>query len=181
MIAGKRCLGALEEIRNRVFRPWHFLAYNIIYFRAMGCQASTPVAETERSNNPARRTFGWKFDKVFLAFLHRMHNSVFFLFVGTAIHDHEVDLKSEGEKAKLVVEPGLLTAQIRRGKDGVRPGYASGGSSVASSFDEGSVDEEEVAFPHSTILGLSKLRDEMVAEGDLTKTVVRIEVRKGPR
>lgn len=73
----------------------------------------------------------------------------------------------------------------------VRPGYSSG----ASSFDgSGSavtmLDGVRVAeridvidspprrsASTSDVLGLSNLRKEMVADGDLTKTVVRIEVR----
>lgn len=39
------------------------------------------------------------------------------------------------------------------------------------------IDQELRVSKHSDILALSDLRQEMVAEGDLTKTVVRIEVR----
>ena len=70
----------------------------------------------------------------------------------------------------------------------VQPGYSSGASSFSGS-DAGSMDGDfenggysshtkalEVSR-HSDILDLSTMRQEMMAEGDLTKTVVRIEVR----
>jgi hypothetical protein len=71
----------------------------------------------------------------------------------------------------------------------VQPGYSSGASSYSGSdadWEDGENDGStllrshstlEVSSHHSDILDLSTLRKEMMAEGDLTKTVVRIEVR----
>jgi len=66
--------------------------------------------------------------------------------------------------------------QPKRGS--VAPGYSSGASSYEGSDEE---DDECDRFAidrsgHSDILALSALRQEMVEEGDITKTVVRIEV-----
>ena len=74
------------------------------------------------------------------------------------------------------------TTAERRNEFAIRPGYSSGASSYASSYD-GSVGGDDLedgdlkVSRHSDILALSDLRQEMVAEGDLTKCVVRIEVR----
>jgi hypothetical protein len=76
----------------------------------------------------------------------------------------------------------------------VQPGYSSGASSYSGSDGGSSMDGDYEygggenggsgysssrleASRHSDILDLSTLRQEMMAEGDLTKTVVRIEVR----
>jgi hypothetical protein len=71
----------------------------------------------------------------------------------------------------------------------VPQGYSSGASSFSgseASFDSDNEQDVNGAFArrasmevsrHSDILDLSSLRQEMMAEGDLTKTVVRIEVR----
>ena len=84
----------------------------------------------------------------------------------------------------------LSSAHERRAGYGVRPGYSSG----ASSYDGSITDEDELdgmglgtidgsprkdqlnVSRHSDILALGDLRQELVADGDLTKTVVRIEV-----
>ena len=90
----------------------------------------------------------------------------------------------------------------RRTEYAVRPGYSSGASSYDGSLWDGDTDHEDddndtkdldtstTDHPskpkndndlrtsrHSDILALSTLRQELVADGDLTKTVVRIEVR----
>ena len=70
----------------------------------------------------------------------------------------------------------------------VRPGYSSGASSYSGSdaedpssdlarFDLATANRELNVSTHSDILGLSTLRQEMIADGDLAKTMVRIEVR----
>ena len=75
------------------------------------------------------------------------------------------------------------TVAERRNEYAIRPGYSSGASSydgsiAGSDFDDGEFNDRELRVSrHSDILALSELRSEMVAEGDLTKTVVRIEVR----
>jgi len=62
----------------------------------------------------------------------------------------------------------------------VRPGYSSGASSYAGS-DAGSDDEfrmmdaEMNVSRHTDILALSALKEEMMADGDLAKAMVRIE------
>jgi hypothetical protein len=81
------------------------------------------------------------------------------------------------------------TGDLRK-KWKVQPGYSSGASSYSGS-DAGSLDDEDGGFNlstrplelsrHSDILDLSTMRQEMMAEGDLTKTVVRIEVRNRNR
>lgn len=76
---------------------------------------------------------------------------------------------------------GLSGADFRK----LRPGYSSGASSFsgsdAGSFDSGedgaAMYEFDRSRHHSAILDLAALRQEMMIEGDLTKTVVRIEVR----
>jgi hypothetical protein len=77
------------------------------------------------------------------------------------------------------------TATERRSDFAIRPGYSSGASSydgsVGDDLTNNDVDDELNGMQksrHSDILALSDLRQEMVAEGDLTKTVVRIEVRR---
>jgi hypothetical protein len=82
----------------------------------------------------------------------------------------------------------LLSVADRRNEYAVRPGYSSGASSYDGSVtgDEdddlddagaGGVRSDELAASrHSDILALGTLRQDIVAEGDLTKTVVRIEV-----
>jgi hypothetical protein len=77
------------------------------------------------------------------------------------------------------------TATERRSDFAIRPGYSSGASSydgsVGDDLSNNDVDDELNGMQksrHSDILALSDLRQEMVAEGDLTKTVVRIEVRR---
>ena len=78
----------------------------------------------------------------------------------------------------------------------VRPGYSSGASSYSGS-DAGDDDDDDAlgengsprlprqrkseVLSHSTILGLSTLRQDIREEGDLAKTVVRIEVRTHKR
>lgn len=71
------------------------------------------------------------------------------------------------------------SASERRNEFAIRPGYSSGASSYDGSVggDDDFDDRELRISRHSDILALSDLRQEMVAEGDLTKTVVRIEVR----
>lgn len=66
----------------------------------------------------------------------------------------------------------------------VFPGYSSGESSLAGSDaagDDGGFRRERLTSSdgsrHADVLALSSLRQEMVAHGDLAKTVVRIEVR----
>lgn len=87
----------------------------------------------------------------------------------------------------------LTAADLRlpRNKDGwkVHPGYSSGASSYSGS-DRGEDDDDDdeaaarhhhqrsSSSRHSGILALSALRDEMAADGDLAKTLVRIEVRR---
>mmetsp|Transcript_20890 Transcript_20890/g.45316 ORF Transcript_20890/g.45316 Transcript_20890/m.45316 type:complete len:791 (-) Transcript_20890:118-2490(-) len=70
------------------------------------------------------------------------------------------------------------SALQRRADFAVRPGYSSG----ASSYDGSITDDDEDDFGaqlqtsrHSDILALDTLKQEMVADGDLTKNVVRIE------
>jgi hypothetical protein len=61
----------------------------------------------------------------------------------------------------------------------VRPGYSSGASSFSDSDENETTEDVDFAKDrsrHSDILALSRLREEMVADGDLAKTVVRIEV-----
>lgn len=70
----------------------------------------------------------------------------------------------------------------------IRPGYSSGASSYSGSemsredagelakFDMTGLGEFNVST-HSDILALGTLRQEMMADGDLAKAVVRIEVR----
>lgn len=64
----------------------------------------------------------------------------------------------------------------RRNEFAIRPGYSSGASSYDGSVGGDDEDRDLRVSRHSDILALSDLRQEMVAEGDLTKTVVRIEV-----
>eukprot|EP00522_Entomoneis_paludosa_P007034 CAMPEP_0172445872 /NCGR_PEP_ID=MMETSP1065-20121228/5650_1 /TAXON_ID=265537 /ORGANISM="Amphiprora paludosa, Strain CCMP125" /LENGTH=822 /DNA_ID=CAMNT_0013196885 /DNA_START=74 /DNA_END=2542 /DNA_ORIENTATION=- len=84
------------------------------------------------------------------------------------------------------------SALQRRADFAVRPGYSSGASSYdGSEAGETDHEEEDDAFllhqpvdhlqtsRHSDILALDTLRQEMVADGDLTKTVVRIEPSYG--
>ena len=91
-----------------------------------------------------------------------------------------------------------MSVADRRNEYAVRPGYSSGASSydgsVTGEDDEdmdmnglgGGTPGRDVRFGtdelamsrHSDILALGTLRQDIVAEGDLTKTVVRIEVRK---
>ncbi|KAL7570217.1 hypothetical protein ACA910_020644 [Epithemia clementina (nom. ined.)] len=78
-------------------------------------------------------------------------------------------------------------AEQRRAEYAVRPGYSSGASSYDGSLlgddDDYRLEDDQLAAAddslhtsrHSDILALSSLRQEMVADGDLTKTVVRIE------
>ena len=69
------------------------------------------------------------------------------------------------------------SAAERRSEFAIRPGYSSGASSYEGSVgDDDDFDKDLRVSRHSDILALSDLRQEMVAEGDLTKTVVRIEV-----
>jgi hypothetical protein len=77
------------------------------------------------------------------------------------------------------------TTAERRADFAIRPGYSSGASSYDGSVgdDLSGADDElnDIVMQksrHSDILALSDLRQEMVAEGDLTKTVVRIEVSR---
>lgn len=72
-------------------------------------------------------------------------------------------------------------ASQRRADFAVRPGYSSGASSYDGSMNEEEEDEFEKSLNvsrHNEVLALDALRQEMVADGDLTKTVVRIEVRE---
>jgi len=71
------------------------------------------------------------------------------------------------------------TAVDRRAEFAIRPGYSSGASSYDGSVggdDDLDGEQDMRVSRHTNILALSDLRQEMVAEGDLTKTVVRIEV-----
>ncbi|KAL7570218.1 hypothetical protein ACA910_020645 [Epithemia clementina (nom. ined.)] len=89
---------------------------------------------------------------------------------------------SSGMGTEMIELQDTSVPKRSRSRFSVRPGYSSG----ASSFD-GSVTVEdgeraaekihllERKLSSSDILGLSSLRQEMVADGDLTKTVVRIE------
>jgi calcium-dependent protein kinase len=64
----------------------------------------------------------------------------------------------------------------------VRPGYSSGASSFSDSDENETTEDVDFAKDrsrHSDILALSRLREEMVADGDLAKTVVRIETPFG--
>lgn len=72
------------------------------------------------------------------------------------------------------------TTAERRSEFAIRPGYSSGASSYDGSVGgDDFMDEEGLRVSrHSDILALSELRQEMVAEGDLAKTVVRIEVSR---
>jgi hypothetical protein len=75
----------------------------------------------------------------------------------------------------------------------IRPGYSSGASSYSGSeiddngglssskeFDMTGLGDFHVST-HSDILALGTLRQEMMADGDLAKAVVRIEVRSSHR
>ena len=77
--------------------------------------------------------------------------------------------------------PTPKTTADRRAEFAIRPGYSSGASSYDGSVGGEDIDDGEQELRvsrHSDILALSDLRQSMVAEGDLTKTVVRIEVRQ---
>jgi hypothetical protein len=93
-----------------------------------------------------------------------------------------------GVKSKL--KNSIMTVQDRRYEYSVRPGYSSGASSYEGSVTDDNLDDhagmgmgtegggsDDLAISrHSDILALGTLRQEMVATGDLTNTVVRIEV-----
>lgn len=99
---------------------------------------------------------------------------------------------SAGATAKAAVPPpppaaavprSSISTQGQSARDGwtVVPGYSSGASSYAGS-DAGSDNEflldglpEMRATNHSDILALGDLKQEMIADGDLAKTMVRIE------
>ena len=90
------------------------------------------------------------------------------------------------------VSGGSSALSAARSAWAVRPGYSSGASSYSGSdaedefgdpssdlarFDLATANRELNVSTHSDILGLSTLRQEMIADGDLAKTMVRIEVR----
>ena len=87
------------------------------------------------------------------------------------------------------VSGGSSVLSAARSAWAVRPGYSSGASSYSGSdaedefgsdlarFDLATANRELNVSTHSDILGLSTLRQEMIADGDLAKTMVRIEVR----
>ena len=98
----------------------------------------------------------------------------------------ELATTKDGGKAEETFLNGIQKAGLqRRTEYSVPRGYSSGASSYAGSeaddddfHSDGQTGRNELQRSrHSDILALSSLRQEMVADGDLTKTVVRIEVR----
>ena len=81
-------------------------------------------------------------------------------------------------------QDGTSSSHHNNNKRTVRPGYSSGASSIDCSDLEDDDDEEEhnnkeqrrATSRQSQILALDTLRQTLVAGGDLTQTVVRIEV-----
>lgn len=84
---------------------------------------------------------------------------------------------SAGARTTAAAASAPKTVAERRNEFAIRPGYSSGASSYDGSVGGDDEDRDLRVSRHSDILALSELRSEMVAEGDLTKTVVRIEVR----
>lgn len=90
--------------------------------------------------------------------------------------------KSPTETAKVaVINPTLPSSAKQRQKEWVvRPGYSSGASSYSGSDADDSERKRDspgvVHYSDSSILDLSTLRQEMQADGDLAKTMVRMEV-----
>ena len=84
-----------------------------------------------------------------------------------------------------------FSAAAARNAWAIRPGYSSGASSFSGSdtefdnheaealsrFDLAAANHDLNVSTHSDILALGTLRQEMIADGDLAKAVVRIEVR----
>mmetsp|Transcript_5770 Transcript_5770/g.11541 ORF Transcript_5770/g.11541 Transcript_5770/m.11541 type:complete len:798 (-) Transcript_5770:24-2417(-) len=91
--------------------------------------------------------------------------------------DQKTSAGSSAAAAKAPASKAPKTTTDRRAEFAIRPGYSSGASSYDGSVGGDDIDGEQDmrVSRHSDILALSDLRQEMVAEGDLTKTVVRIE------
>ena len=100
---------------------------------------------------------------------------------------------STGNPTSPTSSGGPSAYAIERNGWAVRPGYSSGASSFSGSdseFDDGQDQDADLMSrldlatanrdinisTHSDILALGTLRQEMIADGDLAKAVVRIEV-----